>query len=222
MKSNADGGQFIVFSDSQLESIYNLDILTTISIDPGVKNLAICVTTRYVDINNREYASKVSTRLLELTNYDYAVKNNSNPVYRDISKYVDSKEDIFMEASLVIIEYQMADLPLRISQHLITYFMTRYPNMIVIQISTHMKARYLGANKKIELKKRAVEESSRLHLIRGDTNGIKLLAEGKSRKHDKADAIIQEEAFFANIGFMESRSEKEAMFEKNLPKMLKL
>jgi hypothetical protein len=87
----------------------------------------------------------------------------------------------------------------RISQAVISYFMTKMANnsihSVIMEISPKMKGDLLGAGKltKLQLKQWAVEKAMDILTARNDRDSLYVLSR-HNKKDDLADAVLQEEA----------------------------
>lgn len=165
-------------------------VLNTLSIDPGSRNFAIR--------KQRREGAKTTPLLFERVDF----KNAPGNIIEAVHKYLDTNyEKFFKDCHLVIIEKQMAVnyTTVRISQAVISYFMTRMANnsihSVIMEISPKMKGDLLGAGKltKLQLKQWAVEKAVDILTARNDRDSLYVLSR-HNKKDDLADAVLQEEA----------------------------
>lgn len=198
MMSNKDNGTYLLMSKCDIDDILHSKKIRVVSIDPGSKNLAISMETRYKRKRKSKYCNRIVTYGIYLAEFESKTSKNDCGIYRKMKKYLDTFIDFIKKVDIVFVEAQMpnAYLPLRISQHLITYFMmVCKEDAAIVQISTQMKAKYLGCRLKKDLKKASVSKCQEL-LAKREDDGMSMFNTGKSRRHDKADTIVQSEAFF--------------------------
>lgn len=176
-----------------------------ISVDPGITNFCIRVEERgikdYIPIKTLLF-DKMHLRKEEVELTDNLICQ----YYTTLNNYLDSNLDLFKTCDMVIVEKQ---LPInykavRISQHVITYFMVHLKNIsslpIIFEVDPKLKGRELGASSHLNskgLKAWAVEEATRILQIRNDEYGLEVLRKNKRKADDLADTVCQIEAFFS-------------------------
>ena len=191
----------------------NSNKIRIISVDPGISNFCIRVEERgikdYIPIKTLLF-DKMHLRRDEVELTDDLICQ----YYTTLNNYLDDRLDLFKTCDMVIVEKQ---LPInykavRISQHVITYFMVHLKNIpslpIIFEIDPKLKGRELGASSHLNskgLKHWAVEEATKLLTIRNDQHGIEVLRKNKKKADDLADTVCQIEAFFSFKGWPLSR-----------------
>jgi len=162
-----------------------------ISIDPAIKNIGIRIETRYdADMIVTEFMDKIS------------IGTDEESFYIECNKFFDTLCDLISTCHIIIIERQLPVnyKPVRISQHIITYFMVKYSHLYVIELDSKIKSRML-ANKKMnkhELKKWSVELGIKILRERNDNKGLEIVEKFKKMKKkldDIMDTVIQIEGF---------------------------
>lgn len=168
--------------------------INTLSIDPGSRNFAIRKQCRINDGGILNIVPLLFERV--------DMKNNVGNIIECVHGYLEKNyEKYFKDCHLIIVEKQMAVnyTTVRISQAVITYFMTKMANnslhSVIIEIGPKMKGDLLGAGKltKLQLKQWAVDKAIEILTARGDTQSLEVLRR-HNKRDDLADAVLQEEA----------------------------
>lgn len=191
----------LVFSEPQRETGLYLRFL---SIDPGTKNFAMRIETRY--LQGGPIISEVMAKLdFSLENLEEDVSKSS--LYNSVITFLNNYVDWFPTVHVVIIERQLPEnyKMVRMSQHIITYCLMRIGHAHILEISPTLKTKALEAPPKLdkrEVKKWSVDKALELLYKRGDFKTIRILEEvAKSKKDDLADTIIQIEAICKIYGW---------------------
>jgi hypothetical protein len=186
-------------STSMSKRIWTDPFLQFISIDPGVKNLAIRIERRYLDsrlieayVYNKFAPFEVVTENDESINHLY---KNINNILNNYKKYFNTTHYIIIEKQLPI-NYQAT----RVAQHIISYFINHLTDApllpSIVEIDPKLKGKLLkapkGLNKK-ELKVWAVKHARELMLKRDDKYSLTIFDKTK-KKDDLADTLCQIEA----------------------------
>lgn len=161
------------------------------SVDPGQKNFACRLETR-----------KVVSGKVKIEPLMFFRKKLSKTVLQDISAFFDEHDYLLSLATICIVEYQltMNYFMLRISQHVESYFMTKYPKVAIFEISSKMKpAKDVCVPKALEILKKGGDLISYNFLSELSQNYEN--CKGKEAKSafkcdDLADTVGQIEAFF--------------------------
>ncbi len=173
--------------------------INVLSIDPGRVNLAIRIERWNINGN-------ISPILF--TKLDLEEDDNISPYISSLN-FLNENKKLLLDIHIMVIEQQ---LPfnykcVRISQHLISYFMTLTTNIDLLpsiyEISSKLKGEYLGAPKSIndkDLKKWAVVKATEILQARGDKYSLEILDKVGKKKDDLADTVVQVEALFGYIG----------------------
>ena len=100
------------------------DVVKVISIDPGIRNLALRVESRGMTSNNYPIKTIVFEKL-KITEEDRRLEGNQDQLYFLMTQFLDKYREIFKTCNFLIIERQLAInyKAVRISQHIITYFL---------------------------------------------------------------------------------------------------
>lgn len=186
------------------------DVVKVISIDPGIRNLALRVESRGITSSNYPIKTIVFEKL-KITDADRKLEGNVDQLYFLLTEFLDGYRDIFKECHMLIIERQ---LPInykavRISQHIITYFLIlfkdRTPHLPVIyEVDPKLKGRELGASKHLNergIKQWSVDFGKALLTKRGDYDALNVLQKNKAKSDDLSDVVVQAEAFFSFQGW---------------------
>jgi len=182
------------------------EIVKVISIDPGIRNLALRVESR--GIRSSEYPIKtIVFEKLRITDDDRRLEGNVDQLFSLITDFLDNYLSIFKECHMLIIERQ---LPInykavRISQHIISYFLFHFKNLmpylpIIYEIDPKLKGRELGASKHLNergIKQWSVDYAKMLLAKRKDYEGLSILNKNKAKSDDLGDTCVQIEAFFS-------------------------
>ena len=184
--------------------------ITIVSLDPGITNLGI-------RIERRPFGHDVwKVEPLQFANTCYKqfktnTQTNSSALYRSITEYLKSLNDDIMCAHIILIEKQ---LPVnyhmvRVSQHLITYFMMILTSSnihpLIVEIDSTGKTKILGAPKltsKRQVKDWSVEKALQLSYIRQDWfSFMAILNATRNKSDDLADTLVQIEAICLHFGW---------------------
>lgn len=160
------------------------------SIDVGVKNLAVRMETR-TDL-------KVDTHLFEKICLNTVPKMNST-TYSNLIKYMETRKDFFQCCDLFLIEGQhWQNRAANIIFHVMVTWITcrRLGNICILQINPKLKSRIIGPYKGSALKTQAVVKCYEILRKRQDRSSLYVLDSHKKRD-DLADTCLQIEAFFA-------------------------
>ena len=164
-----------------------------ISIDPANKNFAIRVEERLT------YPTTLLFKRLSLSD-----NNDLTSVYQTLTYFLDQYLELFLTCHLVIVERQLPTnyRAVRISQHVISYFMLRLKDQpllpIIIEINPKLKSKQLLAPSSLNdrgIKKWAIEKAIELLTSRSDIVGLNIINKER-KKDDLADTVVQIEAFF--------------------------
>jgi hypothetical protein len=97
----------------------------------------------------------------------------------------------------------------RISQHIISYFMFHFKNLVpnlpmIFEIDSKLKSRELGASTHLNergIKQWSIDLCKSLLVKRQDYDGLEILEKHKRKADDVADTLVQIEAFFSFQGW---------------------
>lgn len=158
-----------------------------VSIDPGIVNYAL-------RIEDRTQKGKIKTVVMLRKNFE----TFNDDLFVRVNKFFETYHEEFATCTVLIIESQLNFIKcdwIRIFQHTITYFMLKYPDISIVEISSKAKGKVLGWQKDISppLKKWSVIKALELLNERGDNKGIKII-EGEDKKDDVSDTVCQIEA----------------------------
>ena len=180
------------------------DVVKIISIDPGIRNLAIRVESR--GIRSDQPIKTVVFDKLRISDADRTIDNNVDKLYHLVTMFLNQYLEIFKTCHIVIIERQlpMNLKAVRISQHIITYFMIILKDIVpslpmIFEIDSKLKGRELGSSNHLNergLKQWSIDHCKSLLVKRQDYYGLELLNKQK-KKDDVADCVCQIEAFFS-------------------------
>lgn len=196
--------------DTEAPIVKNDNIIVT-SIDPGIVNCGV-----YVSCYNLKEKSHKSLYLARLT-----FNKGENHYIESINQLekLEQENNFFSASHYIVIESQMTVSydNTRLSQHLITYFMSTLKNKgskpLIIEITSQAKTKLLGCPKgltKYQYKKWATEKAIELLEDRGEDSENKYVQSitTNSKKDDKSDAICQ---YYAWIKIMEGDAMKPTM-----------
>lgn len=184
----------------------NIRELRTISIDPGEKNFAI-------RIEGRPFASNGGfvPYLFEKVNFSRTSEEDSSwSLFCDISRYLNQHRDKILGAHFVVVEKQ---LPVnynavRISQHVLTYFMEHLRDLpqlaIIVEVDPKTKGRILGAPPNLTkplLKKWSAQKARDILTRRCDTKSLRILNAAGKKDDDLGDTVTQMEALAQHFGW---------------------
>jgi len=185
-----------------------------ISVDPGCTHFSLNISER-----NIRRDEPIITLLLDkvgLTKEEQEPdKDNVTRIFTFIQDFLDKHRELFLTCHMVLIEKQ---LPInyravRMSQHVLTYFMILLKNKepelpMFLEVAPTLKGRELGAPSNLNergLKQWAVVKATELLTIREDKKGLEILNRKikgkKEKKDDLADTIIMAESVCSQFGW---------------------
>ena len=186
------------------------DVIRVISIDPGIRNLAVRVESRGIRNNVHPIRGVVFDKL-RISEADRTLDENVYKLYSLVSQFLDKYLDIFKTCHIMIIERQlpMNLKAVRISQHIISYFMFHFKNLVpnlpmIFEIDSKLKSRELGASTHLNergIKQWSIDLCKSLLVKRQDYDGLEILEKHKRKADDVADTLVQIEAFFSFQGW---------------------
>ena len=182
------------------------EIVKVISIDPGIRNLALRVESRGIRSNCYPIKTLVFEKL-RISEEERRLNGNVDQLFFLVTKFLDKYRDIFKECHMLIIERQ---LPInykavRVSQHIVSYFLFLFKNLmpalpLIYEVDPKLKSKQLGASKHLNergIKQWSVDISKELLVKRQDYDALKILEKNKTKSDDLADAVVQIESYFA-------------------------
>lgn len=184
------------------------DVINIISIDPGIRNLAIRVESRGLRDANHSIKTLVFDKL-RISENDRKLEENIDKLYSLVTDFLDQYLEIFKTCHIMIIERQlpMNLKAVRISQHIISYFMLHLKNIpslpMIFEIDSKLKGRELGASTHLNergIKQWSIDYCKILLEKRKDQVGIDILKKHK-KKDDLSDCVCQIEALFSFQGW---------------------
>src|SRR5438874_8442394 len=107
--------------NKDIATLKTLSNINVASIDPAIKNFALRLESRSRRSVTTIYMNKVKFE-------------DDTSVYSQITTYLDEFNEDFLDVHITLIERQMSVNynMIRVSQHCLTYFAIKYPNMIVL------------------------------------------------------------------------------------------
>ena len=207
-----DKNEYTVYNPHSisLEKRETGDIVKVISIDPGIRNLALRVETRGITSSNYPIKTIIFEKL-KITEEDRRLEGNNDQLYFLMTQFLDKYREIFKTSDMLIIERQ---LPInykavRISQHIITYFLILFKDRmpllpVVYEVDPKLKGRELGASKHLNergIKQWSIDYAKSVLVKRQDYEALKILEKNKSKSDDLADVVTQANAFFSFQGW---------------------
>lgn len=184
------------------------DVINIISIDPGIRNLAIRVESRGLRDSNHPVKTLVFDKL-RISENDRKLEENIDKLYFLVNNFLDQYLEIFKSCHILIIERQlpMNLKAVRISQHIISYFMFHLKNIpslpMIFEIDAKLKGRELGASTHLNergIKQWSIDHCKELLEKRKDQVAIDILKKHK-KKDDLSDCVCQIEALFSFQGW---------------------
>jgi len=185
------------------------EIINVLSIDPGIRNLAIRVESRSIRNENCPIKTLLYDKL-HIKDTDRELEANIDKLYSLITNFLDQYLNIIENCHILIIERQ---LPFnlkatRVCQHIISYFMFHLKNKtpslpMIFEIDPKLKTRELGAPTHLNergVKQWSVEHCQKLLTKRQDFEALKFLMKQK-KKDDLSDIVCQIEALFSFQGW---------------------
>lgn len=200
-RQRTTGPHFVIYRPIDFGEV---STLTIGSLDPGVTSLGYRVE-KWDFVNRR--VEKLDFGTLNLV--------NDSDKYQLSIEFFNGKNSVFANCEVLLIETQMTvnyDM-IRMSQHLITYFLGHYPQLMVVELPSTLKTQMfpeIADKDKGVMKKKTVIKVLEILERRGDQESIAMIngakgirspkvSAGKIRS-DLSDSIIQIEAFLKSIG----------------------
>lgn len=202
-------GKFIVHSLNK-NIPREKDVVKIMSFDPGMINFAIRIEER------RRSKKKIRTVLQAKHAIPYKREKvesyTQSHSTRNIIELLDSYSKEMKNLDIVIVEGQMdkAREMMHLQHTLISYFLIKYPGVFLVEISSKIKGKNLGAGKlpRPKLKAWSIDKAVELSTVRKDKKFLeyyKQETEDKLKKDikvdDICDTLIQIEAFCIEIGY---------------------
>ena len=185
------------------------EVIQVISIDPGIRNLALRVESR--GIRNNFPIKTVIFDKLHIKEEERKLIGNIDQLYLLITHFLDQYLDIFKKCHIFIIERQLPTnyKAVRISQHILTYFLIQLKDItpslpMIFEIDPKLKGKELGVSKHLNergLKQWAIEKCKEMMTKRRDYEGLEILEKHKKKADDLSDTTIQIEALFSFQGW---------------------
>lgn len=159
--------------------IINSDII--ISVDPGIKNFSFIV---------------LEPKKLKLIIYHRLILKQGSMIYKDLTKKLDNIMNEIKENKKItlIIEKQLprSIVMSRIEQHVISYFIIKYPDSLVIQVNPRNRILMLKNHyKKDKITKKDSVEWASSHIEKIEDNKAKEIIKSLKKKDDFSDTICQ-------------------------------
>ena len=188
----------------QREEIWKKETYTQVaSIDPAVKNLALRVERRY------KTGSITALVFVKVDINPVAGDDNHCTAYKKLSLFLETYKADLIECHYVLIERQLPEnyRAVRISQHLITWFMEHCKNnsklTLIYEVDPKLKGKQLGASSTLNkrgLKQWAVEEATKILQQRNDQISLAIMKKAGKKQDDLGDTIVQIEGLFRYLG----------------------
>jgi hypothetical protein len=207
-----DSNEFTAYNPHTID-LKNRDwpeVVQVISIDPGIRNLALRVESRGIRNNNVPIKTIVFEKL-HIKEEDRKLVGNVDQLYFLITNFLDTYLNIFKNCHIMLIERQLPNnyRALRISQHIISYFLFHFKNItpslpMIFEIDSKLKGKQLGYSKHLNergLKQWSVEYATSLLTKRQDYVGLEVLQKHKKKADDHSDVTVMIEAFFSFQGW---------------------
>ena len=184
------------------------EVIKVISIDPGIRNLAIRVESRGSRSNSYPIQTLVFDKL-HIRDDERKTDDMTDRLYLLVTNFLDQYLEIFKTCHIMIIERQLSVnyKCVRISQHIISYFMIHLKNLpplaMIFEVDPKLKGKELGASTHLNergLKQWSVDYCRELLIKRKDDLGLKLFNKQK-KKDDVGDVTIQIESLFSYLGW---------------------
>jgi len=183
------------------------DYMRFVSIDPGRANLALRIEKRF-----NKSGSPIITEVLDKYNiieYD-TDEEGASYLYQMTNLIFDKYKNLIVNSHVILVEKQMPFnyKALRISQHIISYFICKLFNhplgSLIIEIDAKVKTDMLEAPNKSsdrDVKRWAVIKAKELLNARNDKKGLDILDTTKGKIDDVCDTIVQIEAACVLFGW---------------------
>lgn len=185
------------------------EVVQVISIDPGIRNLALRIESRGISNSNVPIKTVVFEKL-HIKEEDRQLIGNVDQLYFLITNFLDAYLEIFKRCHIMLIERQLPTnyRAVRISQHIISYFLFHFKNLtpslpMIFEVDSKLKGKQLGFSKHLNergLKLWSVDYAKSLLVKRQDYIGLEILQKMK-KKDDHSDCVLMIEAFFSFQGW---------------------
>jgi hypothetical protein len=177
------------------------------SFDPGEKNFAIRIERRYKSVVTNKCSSiKTLYQGKHIINYK-KIKKSKTPTYcftvSGIIDILDKYSEFYLNTDIAIIERQMPvnGRMMRLQDVIISYFLLKYPDIVVITVSSKLKGTILETPRnRTNLKQLSVTKSKYLAKKRKDNVYLEYI-DTQIKPDDDADTLVQIEAFCRHVGY---------------------
>ena len=201
-------GEFITYNPHSIDLSKRVwpDVVKVISIDPGIRNLALRVESRGIRDGNHPIKTIVFEKL-RIAEVDRKIEGRVDQLFTLVTEFLEKYREIFKSSHMVIIERQ---LPInykavRVEQHILTYFMLLFKDMmptlpLIYEVDPKLKGRELGASKHLNergIKQWSIDYATEELNKRQDSVGLAVFAKNKRKLDDLADTLTQINSFFS-------------------------
>ena len=176
-------------------------VMRYVSIDPGQNNFVIRIEKRIGSA-----VTKLCSRVVTLEQDKHVInfENKRTSWITELHSVLDGYSQYYPEVDIALIERQMPiNTRMKCMESVIaSYFILKYPHIVVVDLSSKMKAKIFGADKlkHTELKKWSPKLANKLTRIRRDTKYTECIAD-RVKVDDDADSLVQIEAFVIYVGY---------------------
>ena len=225
-------GRYIIHSNHK-SIIEEQDVMDYISFDPGEKNFTIRLERRVrgKDKYCKEILTLEQAKIPISFQREIVGKGTKCFSTKQIIEALDKYEEYYADMSVALIEGQMAINynMMHLQGVLISYFLLKYPHIMVVEISSKLKGIKLGSPDLARhyLKKWSIDTAEQLAILRKDKVFLDYIAKQKAGKKkseykidDDTDNYIQIEAFCIEVGYQITEPVKKINTYKGPPRLV--
>lgn len=218
-------GRYIIHSDHK-KLPKERDETNYISFDPGQTNFTVRLESRTANrAKHGRYCTTIETlaQAKHTVTFQRVLLDNKKATRClstiELVAVLDSYIEFYDKVNIALVEGQMAINynMMHMQSVIISYFLLKYPHIVVVEISAKLKGTNLGATNlnRTQLKKWGIEKARYLAEQRGDKFFLDYLdkqVKGKPKKDckidDDTDNYIQIEAFCVEVGYQLTKTAK--------------
>jgi len=181
--------------------------------DPGISHFAVRIEER--NIRRDETIKTLLFEKIGLAKEEQEPdRDNVTKIFTFVQDFLDNHKELFLTCHMILIEKQLPVnyRTVRMSQHVLTYFMILLKNKepelpMFIEVAPTLKGRELGAGNLNEkgIKQWSVVKAIELLTIREDKKGLEVMNRKikgrKEKKDDLADCVTTIEAVCSQFGW---------------------
>ncbi len=218
-KKELPSGSWYTFHDiygtkAECRNWSNSTYLIVVSIDPGIANFGF-------RIEKRPYKQNVQkVEVLAYCRKEFYRKNTADitdicGLYNEVINFLNEYKHYYNICHMIIVEKQLNPRSIRLSQHVITYFISHFKDIydqkfvinplypLILELDAKVKTKVLckgPAPAEKQVKEWAIQRAQILCRARQDQISLDIISSEK-KKDDLCDTIVQIEAVCSNYGW---------------------